>query len=100
MAAHATDIGKPSSSLPLQSQTIPELVVDSKVRTSVDKQSHEEGELSPENGEFLKNGRDTQAEFTKPANHQAYSDDSNHNRYVSCSANQGELSYNMSFALI
>ncbi|XP_058737993.1 peptidyl-prolyl cis-trans isomerase CYP63-like [Vicia villosa] len=82
-AKNNQDIGKPSSSLPLQSQTIPELVVDSKVRTSVDKQSHEEGELSPENGEFLNNGHDTQAEFTKPANHRAYSDDSNHNRDVS-----------------
>ena len=54
--------------------------MDPKVRTTVDKQSHEEGELSPENGEFLNNGHDTQAEFSKPANQRAYSDDSNHNR--------------------
>jgi peptidyl-prolyl isomerase G (cyclophilin G) len=47
----------------------------------VEKQSHEEGELSPENGEFLHNGHDTQAEFIKPADQRAYSDDSNHNRY-------------------
>lgn len=56
-------------------------MVDPKVRMPVDKQSHEEGELSPENGEFLNNGHDTQAEFSKPANHRAYSDDSDHNRY-------------------
>jgi peptidyl-prolyl isomerase G (cyclophilin G) len=55
--------------------------VDPKVRTTVEKQSHEEGELSPENGEFLNNGHETQAEFIKPADQRAHSDDSNHNRY-------------------
>ncbi|MCI01152.1 peptidyl-prolyl cis-trans isomerase G-like, partial [Trifolium medium] len=60
-----------------------ELEVDPKVRTTVEKQSHEEGELSPENGEFLNNGHDTQAEFNKPTNQRTYSDDSNHNRDTS-----------------
>ncbi|XP_004493727.1 peptidyl-prolyl cis-trans isomerase CYP63 [Cicer arietinum] len=77
------DTGKQSSSLPLQSQTIPELGVDPKVRRTMDKQSHEEGELSPENGEFLNNRHDIQAEFSKPANQHGYSDDSNRKRDVS-----------------
>lgn len=77
------DAGKQSSSLPRQSQTIPEQKVDPKVRKTVDKQSHEEGELSPENGAFVNNGRDTRAEFSKPANHHANSDDSNHDRGAS-----------------
>jgi len=47
----------------------------------VDKQSHEEGELSPENGAFVNNGHDTQAEFSKPAKQHANSDDSNDNRF-------------------
>lgn len=55
--------------------------MDPKVRRTMDKQSHEEGELSPENGEFLNNGHDTQAELSKPAKQRAYSDDSNHNRF-------------------
>ncbi|KAK2363754.1 Cyclophilin peptidyl-prolyl cis-trans isomerase family protein [Trifolium repens] len=74
---------KQSSSLPLQSPTSPELEVDPKVRTTVEKQSHEEGELSPENGEFLNNGHETRAEFIKPAGQRAHSDDSNHNRATS-----------------
>ncbi|XP_020226452.1 peptidyl-prolyl cis-trans isomerase CYP63 [Cajanus cajan] len=77
------DTGKQSSSLPRQSQTIPEQIMDPKVRRTVDKQSHEEGELSPENGAFVNNGHDTQAEFSKPAKQHANSDDSNHNRGAS-----------------
>lgn len=82
-AEKVLDIGDKSSILPVQSPTSPELEVDPKVKTTVDKQSHEEGELSPENGEFLNNGHDTEAEFSKPANQRAYSDDSNHNRDAS-----------------
>lgn len=82
IADHATDLRKQSSSLPLRSQTIPEQEIDPKVRT-VDKQSHEEGEMSPENGTFVNNGHETRAELSKPAKQHAYSDDSNHNRCVS-----------------
>ncbi|XP_027353124.1 peptidyl-prolyl cis-trans isomerase CYP63 isoform X2 [Abrus precatorius] len=75
------DAGKQSSSLPQRSPAIPEQKLeDPKVRRTVDKQSHEEGELSPENGAFLNNGHDTRAEFSKPAKQHANSDDSNHNR--------------------
>ncbi|TKY62409.1 Peptidyl-prolyl cis-trans isomerase CYP63 [Spatholobus suberectus] len=77
------DTGKQSSSLPRQSQTIPEQTMDPKVRRTVDKQSHEEGELSPENGAFVNNGHDTQADFSKPAKQHANSDDSNHDRGAS-----------------
>ncbi|KAK7336795.1 hypothetical protein VNO77_17343 [Canavalia gladiata] len=77
------DTGKQSSSLPRQSQTVTEQTMDPKVRRTLDKQSHEEGELSPENGAFPNNGHDTQAEFGKPAKQHANSDDSNHNRGAS-----------------
>lgn len=55
--------------------------MDPKVRRIVDKQSHEEGEFSPENGAFVNNRHDTQAEFSKPAKQHANSDDLNHNRF-------------------
>ncbi|XP_057438618.1 peptidyl-prolyl cis-trans isomerase CYP63 isoform X2 [Lotus japonicus] len=90
------DLRKQSSSLPLRIQTIPEQEIDPKVRT-VDKQSHEEGEMSPENGTFVNNGHETRAELSKPAKQHAYSDDSNHNRVarsgrspVSPTRNSGE----------
>ncbi|RDX89725.1 Peptidyl-prolyl cis-trans isomerase CYP63, partial [Mucuna pruriens] len=82
-AKKCLDTGKQSSSLPRQSQIVPEQTMDPKVRRTVDKQSHEEGELSPENGAFVNNGHDTQAEFSKPAKQHANSDDSNHNRGAS-----------------
>ncbi|KAE9621929.1 putative peptidylprolyl isomerase [Lupinus albus] len=76
------DTGKQSSNPPPQSQTIPE-GVDPKVRETVDKQSHEEGELSPENGAFMFNGHDTETKFNKPPKQSTYSDDSDHNRGAS-----------------
>lgn len=55
--------------------------MDPKARRTVDKDSHEEGELSPGNDELLNNGHDTQAKLSKPAKQQSYSDDSNQNRF-------------------
>ncbi|KAK7245424.1 hypothetical protein RIF29_40270 [Crotalaria pallida] len=77
------DTGNQSFSPPLQSQSVLEQGVDSKVTETVDKLSHEEGELSPENGTFLNNGHDTQATFAKPAKQHTYSDDSDQNRGAS-----------------
>ncbi|XP_027929521.1 uncharacterized protein LOC114185788 isoform X2 [Vigna unguiculata] len=74
------DTEKQSSSLPRQDQIIPEQTTDTEVRRTVDKQSHEEGELSPENGAFVNNGHDTKAEFSEPAKQHANSEDSNDNR--------------------
>nr|QMV80833.1 peptidylprolyl cis-trans isomerase 26 [Clitoria ternatea] len=74
------DTGKRSCSLSQQNQPITGQGTDPKNRRTLDKQSHEEGELSPENGAFLSNGHDTQAEFSKPAKQHSYSDDSNHDR--------------------
>ncbi|XP_047166779.1 peptidyl-prolyl cis-trans isomerase CYP63 isoform X1 [Vigna umbellata] len=71
---------KQPSSLPRQDQIIPEQTTDTEVRRTVDKQSHEEGELSPENGAFVNNGHDTKAEFSEPAKQHANSDDSKENR--------------------
>ena len=81
IAALATDTEKQSSSLPRQDQIIPEQTTDTEVRRTVDKQSHEEGELSPENGAFVNNGHDTKAEFSEPAKQHANSEDSNDNRF-------------------
>lgn len=75
--------------------------MDPKVRRTVDKQSYEEGELSPENGEFLNGGHDTEAEFSKSAKKHAYSDDSNHKRLrLLLSASNYDFSYNVNFATI
>ncbi|KAI9119218.1 hypothetical protein K1719_009893 [Acacia pycnantha] len=72
------ETGKPSPSPPLF-RTASDRGEDSKVRTE-DKQSHEEGELSPENSEFLNNGHDTEAKFSKAAKQPTHLDDSNDNR--------------------
>ncbi|ESW34470.1 hypothetical protein PHAVU_001G155500 [Phaseolus vulgaris] len=98
------DTEKQSSSLPRQDQIIPEQTTDTKIRRTVDKQSHEEGELSPENGAFVNNGHDTQAEFSKPAKQHANSDVSNDNRSArtgrSPTRDSGELELNQGRALL
>ncbi|CAL0310363.1 unnamed protein product [Lupinus luteus] len=76
------DTGKQSSDPPPKNQTTLE-DVEPKVRETVDKQSHEEGELSPENGAFVNNGHDTEARFNIPSKQSTYSDDSDHNRGAS-----------------
>ncbi|QHN84183.1 Peptidyl-prolyl cis-trans isomerase [Arachis hypogaea] len=77
------DTGKQSSSPPIKSKTISEQGMDTKARRTVDKESHEEGELSPENDELLNNGHDTRAKLSKPSKQQTYSDDSDQNRGAS-----------------
>lgn len=101
IAAHATNTVKQSSTPPPQRQTIPKQGMDPKVRT-LDKQSQEEGELSPENGAFLNNGHDTQAKFSKPAKQHTYSDDLDHDRFhlLAFYVSNYELSYYLHFALI
>lgn len=77
---HATETGKQSSSPPLVI-TAPDQEGDYNARRTEDKQSHEEGELSPENSEFLNNGHDIEAKFSKPAKQPTHFDDSNDNRF-------------------
>ncbi|KAJ7977330.1 Peptidyl-prolyl cis-trans isomerase [Quillaja saponaria] len=74
--------GKLSPSPSIVRQTIQDHGRDHEVRRTEDKQLHEEGELSPENYEFLNNGHDTEAKLEKLTKQHTYSDDSNENRDV------------------
>ncbi|MED6106778.1 hypothetical protein PIB30_007808 [Stylosanthes scabra] len=85
------DTGKQSSSPPLKSKNISEQGMDTKARRTVDKESHEEGELSPENDELLNNGHDTRAKLIKPSKKQPHSDDSDQNRGASPGQKASEL---------
>ncbi|XP_054813521.1 peptidyl-prolyl cis-trans isomerase CYP63-like isoform X1 [Prosopis cineraria] len=75
----SSETGKQSPSPPLVKAS-PDQGEDFKVRRTADKQSHEEGELSPENSEFLNNGHDTEAKFSRPAKQPTHLDGSNDNR--------------------
>ncbi|KAF7818368.1 peptidyl-prolyl cis-trans isomerase CYP63 isoform X1 [Senna tora] len=76
------ETGKQPPSSP-STRTAPDQGEYSKVRRTEDKQSHEEGELSPEIPEFLSNGHDAEANFSKFTKQPTHLGDSNNNRGAS-----------------